>query len=176
MRKLLSIALAGILVASLSSCSFVDQVRTERDEYELTHAAMNRFIDAVNAGDAAAVKAEFSGAAIHDDPELDAEIARLLELFPDGIWSWRQSGGISSSGSSDGTGKSSYDTHAAYDLVLDSPTPVFVTFDLFIYNTIDIDGVGIYAMSVVTGDGHASSDSAPGLFVSDSPPIIGGRP
>ena len=178
MRRLLSVVIAAMLAASLSSCAIAERISARDDERELAHAQFNRIIEALNSGDAEALKAEFSTRSMIDDTNFDSDLARLFELLPDGVWSWRQGGCMS--GGSTYYGQAADFVDCGNDIVLDSTTPVHLHFTLYTFNTIDPESVGLYTLSVTTEDDRSPFsdpwDGAGGLYVSDSPPVVGGRP
>ena len=169
----MSTLMAVMLAASLSSCSTVEGMQAQAVEDELAYAAFTRIIDAINAVDADALEAEFSATAVAEDDNLESEIGRLFELLPDGVWSWR--GGAGASGSHIRDGSISVYVHAGFDIVLDSAAPIRLSFLFYVFNEIDPENVGVYALSVTTAEDDIRWEG-PGLFVTDSAPIVGGRP
>lgn len=170
----MSLVTVAVLAVSLTSCSFAERYWAQKDLPNASHAAFQRVVEALNAGDADALKEEFSAAAQDEDPNFDNEIVRLFEMLPDGVWSWRSDGYWS--GGRVSSGEAYFDSHCTYAIVLDSPTPVYIAFNYIVYNTIDPGNVGIYSMTVFAEGDGIPAEEAPGLFVSDSPPIVGGRP
>ena len=180
MRGFLSVTVVAGLVVMLCSCSIVDRLQNDVDRAEQAHAQATRLVEAISSGEPEMLKAELSNRVVLDDANIDEDIARVYELLPDGVWSWRERG--CSEGSSSHAGPVEVYLHCSYDIVLDSSTPVSMYFIVYTYNTWDTENVGVYALSVTTGDDappRQENDTpweGPGIYVSDSPPVVGGRP
>lgn len=189
MKKLLAMAVVALLAPCLCSCSIVQEVQADDDGAPLGRAAFNRFVDALDSGDTQALKGMFASNATSADKNLDSEVDQLITLLPDGVWSW-QGGGCNGSGGQNDFGRDDLWVYCGYAIVLDSPTPVNLYFTLGTYSSYDPGNVGFLSMTVIAGDdtpppidsstpppdAHNPEIRVPVLYVSKSPPIIGGRP
>ena len=88
MKKLLSGVVALFCVVLLASCHglpFLPPGTSDRDKAD---ARMEQIAAAVNAHDAAALKALFSANALEKATDIDARLEYFLSFFPNGILSW----------------------------------------------------------------------------------------
>jgi hypothetical protein len=184
-RKLALVVVTLVTLVLLSSCRIISQIGVDHDQ--LSRERMTAIVDAVNAQDAAALKAMFTQAAVAGySTELDDGLARLLALFPNGDVAWQRSGGTAH--------PLEWANYGAWTTLLESNYSVTsggldysLFFADFIENDNDPDNVGLYGIGAVlqSEDGNTSPEAAlfswmgtfdvhasnpPGVIVAESAP------
>lgn len=160
MRKVLSVVIALFCVAVLSSCHgalpFWPQGNSDRDQAD---ARMEQIAAAVNAHDAAALKALFSPGALEKATDIDERIDSILSFFPNGMLTW-ESDSLSAEGSD------SYGTEllkVPYKVSADGED-FWVVFADFTVNEVEPDKVGLYGLGVTPWIEDRRSGPAESLF------------
>jgi len=108
---------------------------------------MKKIAAALNSHDAAALKAVFSKRAVEKATDLDARLANLLSMFPDGGVTWKRDGGVNAQGSTE-NGKRTQMLGAVYKLTADGKDYFLFFADFTINELSDPDNVGIYGLGV----------------------------
>lgn len=177
----LSIALASVVL--LTSCSLIAGLFGPSDD-QIMRDKMAHIVEAVNDQDAAALRAMFTDYALAEySTEIDAGVAHLLSLFPDGDVIWRDDGQPAGSGRGSNEGLKSTWLGGMSDVVRSAGREYTLGFSIFTENTIDPENVGIFRISVdprtdngVSGaelasceaiDTDARAGGPPGVFIGD---------
>lgn len=150
MRRSLSVAVAVFCAVVLSSCAllpFGHGGGVFDDSLQIVAARMEQIGAALNAHDAAALKAMYSKRALEEAPDLDKRLDDLLSLFPNGdvTWKWESSG---SSGTND-YGQKTVMLDAFYKVSANGNDYSLFFADFTRNDAIDPDNVGIYALGVI---------------------------
>ena len=150
MSKLLFGAVALVCAVVLSSCSllpFGHGGGVSDDSLQRVDSRMEQIGAALNAHDAAALKAMYSARALEEAPDLDERLDGLLSMFPNGDLTWElESWG--SSGDND-FGQKTVMLDAFYKVSADGNDYSLFFADFTRNDAIDPDNVGIYALGVI---------------------------
>lgn len=149
MRRSLSVVVALMCAGVLSSCAllpFGHGGGVFDDSLQKVAARMEQIGAALNAHDAAALKAMYSKRALEQAPDLDERLDDLVSLFPNGgvTWKWDSSG---SEGTND-YGQKTEMLDAFYKVSADGKDYSLFFADFTRNDAIDPDNVGIYALGV----------------------------
>jgi hypothetical protein len=150
MRRSLSVAVAFLCAVVLSSCAllpFGHGGGVFDDSLQQADARMEQIGAALNAHDAAALKAMYSTRALEQAPDLDARLDSLLSTFPNGGVTWKlESGG---SGGTNEYGQKTVTLSASYKVFADGKEYSLFFVDFTRNDAIDPDNVGLYALGVI---------------------------
>ena len=169
-----------VLVQLLTNCSSVkpndpggEEVSTEStvmmsSEAKAADARFNSVLEAIDKKDAEAIKAMFSERALADDPDLDASIDYLFNLFDGAVVSWERDK-ISYDDTSSKRGVSEM-THSWYTVYTETGSYRFLLLE-YTKNTIERDMKGLYTLHAIDdADENASWGAwqrlkAPGVYM-----------
>jgi hypothetical protein len=158
-RKAISVLVAFVCAVVLASCGLhgLPFLPDGPSDSQRMDTQMAKIAAAVNSHDAAALKAMFSPRALEKATDLDARLANLLSIFPNGGLTWTEDASASEGSQAYGT-----ELMKAYYKVSADGVDYSLFFADFTVNEIDPDNVGIYALGVAAwADDRRSGPSEP---------------
>jgi len=163
MRKVLAAAILLVCAVLLTSCSllpFGSHGVPFPDSDQKSDAQMDKLAAALNAHDAAALKAMFSARALGKAADIDTRLNGLLSLFPKGGVTWKRD-------ASSSEGDQSYGTELleSYDKVSAGGVDYSLFFADFTLDKADADNVGLYALGVSAWSEDRGSGPSEPFFV-----------
>jgi hypothetical protein len=161
MKRILSVVIALVCLALLSSCSLLPDIPTpgNDDTDQKANVQMRRIEDAVKHHDAAALEKLFSPRAREKATNLDGGLKYFLSFFPSGRMTWKVEDGGPGGGGLNDYPMEEWESFASYKVIADGKK-----YDLYFADiTTDTDhpdSVGIYALGVVPYAEEANSSVA----------------
>lgn len=160
-----------MLAGSVSGCGMAGRedylAETNRSEKEQANGLMQSVLDALEAGDAAALKELFSDYALENADDLDGKIAELMDFYPGCNGGYE--GNVPTHVTSD-YGKKVYVIMPEYTVTNDDET-YQMSLIAQIENDVCPEKVGLYIIEVMTGEAEPEGfkwkdeEDAPGIYV-----------